>query len=245
MLLIDALVDPPTHGITLSSFDPFTTAATIRLGTADVVRRLRRWYGRQVEYYSSVEFTTGKAKASGGWRRIHQHLVVKGLLGVDVLEVERRVRETWQKATGEKIVQVAELLTPGGAIGYLALHHRKPEQAPPADWNGMVGRPSKGYFNRPVAELRTEAKAQLRAEAIAWREGISVELAGLEVAAESGEWVLERFEQTAGGLLIPWGSVPVRVHDEGQSNGGLVAERHSLASADSRPFADVKFEGKP
>jgi len=236
VLLLDALVDSPTHGVTLTSLDPFMTPATFRLGVKAVVRRLRRRYGCQVEYYGSVEFTTGEAETSGGYRRIHQHMVVKGLEGADVLEVERLVRETWQQVTGAKVVEVAELLTPGGAIGYLALHHRKPGQAPPEGWRGMVERPSKGYFHRPVAELRTEAKAQLRVEAIAWREGISIELAQLGVAAESGEWVLERFEQTAGGLLIPWGDVPVRARDERQSNGGLAAERHLSASADSRPL---------
>ena len=238
MLLVDALVDPPTHGITLTTLDPFTKPETFRLGVQEVVRRLRRRYGRQVEYYGSVEFTTGEAETSGGYRRIHQHMVAKGLQGADVLEVERLVRETWQTVTGAKVVEVAELLTPGGAIGYLALHHRKPEQAPPADWRGMVERPSKGYYHRPVAELRAEAKAQLRVEAIAWREGITVELAELEVAAESGEWVLERFEQTSGGLLIPWGDVPITARNEGQSNGGQAAERRLCACADSRPLRE-------
>jgi len=224
VLLLDALVDPPTHGITLTTVDPFITAETFRLGVKSSVRRLRRRFGRQVEYYGSVEFTTGKAETSGGYRRIHEHLVTKGLQGSDVLEVESLLRQTWQEVTGAKVVEVAELLTPGGAIGYLAMHHRKPRQAPPKAWRGMVERPSKGYFHRPVAELRAEAKAQLRVEAIAWREGITVELAQLEVAAESGEWELERFEQTAGGLLIPWGNVPVRARDdERQSNGGLAA----------------------
>jgi len=236
VLLLDALVDPPTHGITLTTLDPFTTPETFREGVRMVVQRLRRRYGRQVEYYGSVEFTTGEAETSGGWRRIHQHMVAKGLQGVDVLEGERLVRETWEAATGAKVVEVAELLTPGGAIGYLALHHRKPGQAPPEGWRGMVERPSRGYFHRPIAELRTEAKAQLRVEAIAWREGISVELAGLEVATESGEWELERFEETAGGLLIPWGSVPVKAREEGQSNGGQAAGVLPSASADSRPF---------
>jgi hypothetical protein len=240
--LVDALVDPPTHGITLTTLDPFTAPATFRLGVHMVVQRLRRRYGRQVEYYGSVEFTTGEAETSGGYRRIHQHMVVKGLQGADVLEVESLVRETWQKVTGAKVVEVAELLTPGGAIGYLAMHHRKPGQAPPAGWRGMVERPSKGYFHRPVAELRTEAKVQLRVEAIAWREEITVELAQLEVAAESGEWVLERFEQTAGGLLIPWGDVPVRARDEGQSNGGLAAKRSPSACADSRPLVQNQRE---
>jgi len=236
VLLLDALVDPPTHGITLTSLDPFMKPETFRLGVAEVVRGWRREYGRQVEYYGSVEFTTGEAEKSGGYRRIHQHMVAKGMEGVDVLEAERLTREKWEKATGAKVVEVSELLTPGGAIGYLALHHRKPEQAPPDGWRGMVERPSRGYFHRPVAELRSEAKAQLRVEAIAWREGISVELAQLEVAAESGDWELERFEQSAGGLLIPWGSVPVKARGEGQSNGGLAAGVSLSASADSRPF---------
>ena len=234
--MLDALLDPPTHGITLTTVDPFMKPETFRLGVQEVVRRLRHRYGRQVEYYGSVEFTTGTAETSGGYRRIHQHMVTKGLEGADVLEVERLVREPWQKATGAKVVEVAELLTQGGAIGYMAMHHRKPAQAPPADWRGMVERPSKGYFHRPVAELRVEAKAQLRAEAISWLEGITVELAELEVAAESGEWVLERFEQTSGGLLIPWGDVPMRARDERQSNGGPAAERIPLACADSRPL---------
>ena len=94
----------------------------------------------------------------------------------------------------------------------------------------------RNYFHRPVAELRAEAKAQLRVEAIAWREGITVELAELEVAVESGEWELERFEKTAGGLLIPWGSVPVKAREEGQSNGGQAAGCASVPSADLRPF---------
>ena len=236
VLLLDALVDPPTHGITLTTLDPFMKPETFREGVHSVVRRLRRVYGRQVEYYGAVEFTRGTAKTSGGYRRIHQHMVNKGLQGADVLEVERLTRETWQGVTGAKVVEVAELLTPGGAIGYLAMHHRKPEQAPPEGWRGMVERPSKGYFHRPVAELRAEARAQLRVEAIAWREGISVELAELEVAAESGEWELERFEKSAGGLLIPWGSVPGRAREEGQSIGGLAAGIALSASADSRPL---------
>ena len=236
VLLLDALVDSPTHGITLTTLDPFMKPETFRLGVKAVVRRLRRRYGRQVEYYGSVEFTRGTTETSGGYRRIHQHMVNKGLQGVDVLEAESLVRETWQGVTGAKVVEVAELLTPGGAIGYLAMHHRKPGQAPPEGWRGMVERPSRGYFHRPVVELRAEAKAQLRVEAIAWREGISVELAELEVAVESGEWELERFEKTAGGLLIPWGSVPVKAREEGQSNGGQAAGILPSASADLRPF---------
>jgi hypothetical protein len=49
-----------------------------------------------------------------------------------------------------------------GAIAYLALHHNKMEQRPPRGWSGKRFRPSRGYFNRPVAELRAEAGVLMR-----------------------------------------------------------------------------------
>jgi hypothetical protein len=138
-----------------------------------------------VEYFGAIEFTTGTAARSGGYRRLHGHHLVKFRDDddVDVLDLEALTRDTWQTVTGAHRIEVAKLLTPGAAIGYLALHHRKPGQAPPEGWRGMVSRPSKGYFHRPVAELREQARRELRAEAIAHRHGISLELAHLEVAA--------------------------------------------------------------
>jgi hypothetical protein len=48
-----------------------------------------------------------------------------------------------------------------GAIAYLALHHHKLEQRPPKGWTGKRFRPSRGYFNRPLPELRAEARELL------------------------------------------------------------------------------------
>jgi hypothetical protein len=190
VLVLDAREDCPTHGMTLTTVDPETSAETFSRAVARVFARLRRRYGRQVAYFGMVEHTSGRAAASGGHRRIHQHALLKGLPeDVDVLEVERLVRETWQRATGAKVVEVAELRTPGGALGYLALHHRKPEQAAPAGWRGMVERHSENYFRRPIGELRQEARDELQAEAIAWAKDIPVELAAIEVAATSWELV--------------------------------------------------------
>ena len=181
VLILDASVDCPTHGMTLTTQDPKIASATFRNGVAAVFKRLRRKYGRSVEYFGMVEFTSGEGTHSGGHRRIHQHILLKGLpANVDVLDVEHDVRETWQASTGATRVEVAELRTPGGALGYLALHHKKPKQGPPSDWHGMVERHSLGYFNEPIAKLRERARQELRAEALSWSTGLPVELAALE-----------------------------------------------------------------
>jgi hypothetical protein len=176
--------------MTLTTATPWAELdpATFRNGMARVIARLRRRYGR-VEYFGMVEFTTGLAPTSGGERRMHSHNLLKfrDVEQPDVLEVERLVRETWEQTTGAYRVEVAALISPGAALGYLALHHRKPEQAAPAGWRGMVERHSQGYFVQPIAELREQARAELQAEAIAWAKGWPVELAALEVAATTWE----------------------------------------------------------
>jgi len=174
VLVLDAREQSPTHCITLTTVDPETTPKAYRHASAVLWKRLRRLYGR-VEYYGHIEWTTGTAARSGGHRRMHGHYLVKFLDHdqVDVLDLERIVRQTWETVTGAYRVEVAQLASPGEAIGYLSLHHRKPEQAAPVGWRGMVGRPSLGYFHRPVAELREQARLQLRIEAIAWARGLT------------------------------------------------------------------------
>ena len=82
--------------MTLTTQDPDIDAATFRNAVAAVFKRLRRRYGRSVEYFGMVEFTSGQGTHSGGRRRIHQHILLKGLPAhADVLDVERDVRETW------------------------------------------------------------------------------------------------------------------------------------------------------
>ena len=194
VLILDAQVDCPTHGMTLTTQDPDISPATFRNGVAAVFKRLRRRYGRSVEYFGMVEFTSGQGTHSGGRRRIHQHILLKGLPAhADVLDVGRDVRETWQASTGATRVEVAELRTPGGALGYLALHHKKPKQAPPADWHGMVERHSLRYFHRPIAQLREQARRELQIEAISWSTGLPTAIAALELAA--GEWKRRSVEE--------------------------------------------------
>lgn len=204
VLVLDARVEPPTVAVTLTTHDPLTTAATFRAGNAVVWRRLRRLFG-EVEYAGMIEHTTGKAARSGGHRRVHSHNLVKGVPVDQVLDVERIVRESWSKVTGAVVVEVAALISPGAALGYLSLHHRKPEQAAPDEWSGKTFRPSQGYFHRPVAELREQARAELQAEAIAHVHGITVEEAALELAVRP-EYELRRVVKSAlaVGVVEPW-----------------------------------------
>lgn len=181
-LLLDARAELPTVCITLTTHDPHTTPATYRQASKSLFRRLRRRYGR-VEYFAAIEFTTGLAVRSGGHRRLHGHYLVKGLPADQAPTIEPLTRETWLAITGAWVVEVAELRSPGAALGYLSLHHRKPEQAPPAEWRGMTERPSRGYWHRPIAELRAQARAELATEAHAHRTGLPREQAALEVAA--------------------------------------------------------------
>jgi hypothetical protein len=172
VLRLDAESDTgrrPTVGITLTTKDPLTDGQ-LRIYTASFWRAFRQRWGR-VEYCGFVEWTTGKARRAGGVRRTHVHYLVKDLRpDVELADVEAWVRVEWKKLAGAWVVEARELRTPAGAIAYLALHHQKREQAPPRGWSGKRLRPSKGYFNRPVRELRSEARLRL-AEARALRDG--------------------------------------------------------------------------
>ena len=103
------------------------------------------------------------------------------------------MRETWQASTGATRVEVAELRTPGGALGYLALHHRNPSKPHPPTGTGMVERHSLRYFHRPIAQLREQARRELQIEAISWSTGLPTAIAALELAA--GEWKRRSVEE--------------------------------------------------
>lgn len=173
VLYLDALTDPPRFAITLTTHDPDTPAEVYRHASHMVWKRLRRRYGR-VDYFGFIEFTTGRAKRSGGHRRMHGHYLTKFRESdPDVIEAEALIRSTWESVTGAYIVEVAQLVSPGAAFQYLSLHHQKPQQQPPPGWRGMRSRPSRGYFAEPVWRLRARAREELTIEAIAHAHGIT------------------------------------------------------------------------
>jgi len=156
----------PTWALTTTTHRPDFERERLRQCEKTLFRYLRAEYGRSIEYLGFVEFTTGRGRSSGGFRRPHVHHLVKGLGEPDrarAAELEAWVSQTWRRLTGGAWrVECRPLRTPMGAIAYLALHHHKREQQPPKGWSGKRFRPSRGYFERPIADLRAEARALLR-----------------------------------------------------------------------------------
>jgi hypothetical protein len=209
----------PTWGLTTTTRDPTFGQKELRRCEENLYRQLRREYGRQIEYLGFVEFTTGR---NDGHRRPHVHHLVKGLpraTAEEVLRLELRVSQLWHRYTRDAwVVECRPLRTPMGAIAYLALHHHKLEQQPPKGWSGKRFRPSRGYFNRPIAELRAEARELLAERCIeralidAWNvpDGFDGSLLD-ELIAENIEAARERASQNRPTLhrVTRLGLVPV------------------------------------
>lgn len=182
VLSIDAKLNCPTVGLTTTTRDPDFALDALRKAEQALWRQLRREAEKEkrprLEYCAFLEWTTGKGTRSGGHRRPHLHHLVKGMPVdhplMEIVEIvddygrvhpkprlELHVSEMWKRYTKGDAWQVEArpLRTPAGAITYLALHHNKRTQAPPLEV-GRVRRlrPSKGYYEEPIADLRKLAR---------------------------------------------------------------------------------------
>lgn len=147
----------PQAAVTLTSVDP--DRDTSRRWSKDmeqVIRALRRRWPA-VEYLGFMEWTSGRGPRSGGRRRPHSHLLVRGLPAEHAERAEKVVRQVWEARTGAHVVEVAPLRAAEDGVAYLALHHLKPSQAAPEGWRGRRLRPSKGWWGSNAAELRRAA----------------------------------------------------------------------------------------
>lgn len=183
VLNIDAKLDPPTVIMTLTTVDPDFGSEQFRVAEASLWRALRRDYP-DLRYYAILEWTTGESPTSGGHRRMHIHVLLKGLplapaderqgtlvSAETAAELKERVSALWERYTaGAFIVYCEPIRAPAGAIGYVAGHHFKPEQAPPPQFSGPGKRLKRvrhsqrrtAYFrNVPVAQLRQAVSAEM------------------------------------------------------------------------------------
>ena len=217
MVYLDALVEAPTYAITLTTRAPVWDGARYREGKAQLMRTLRGEYGR-VESLEFIEQTTGKSPRSGGHRRGHGHNLIKGIPLGDTLCIERLALEVWRRTVGAWHVNIAELRSAGGAVAYLtlnlALEKHKAAQAPIDLPKGTrTLRATRGYWSRPVDELRAEPNEYHLRRRVAWRlreEGVPAELVDLAVdsaleARREATSVVWRYRTTPGGLLLPVG----------------------------------------
>jgi hypothetical protein len=216
MVWLDTLADPPAGVLCLTTVDPGDARDSDRFArnVAQVVKALRRRWP-DAQYLAWVEFTTGRARRSGGYRRIHLHAFLKGIPADDMAEAEAIARSIWRLRTGAHVVTCEPIRTMRAAVNYLALHHQKPGQAPPRWWKGRRVRPSRGYWSRPSVALRAEARTILAERVrlmLATRQlgpdapAELVELVVAEMRAEAeGAWEVVRVIESASGIPTPLG----------------------------------------
>jgi hypothetical protein len=166
MIGLDAAIEQPRVCSTFTTRDPMLPESF--RNAQDYIRKLvRAELGPHVRSWSILEFTTGKARTSGGIRRPHLHTLWKGVDGDAAPVIAGCAGHVLEKASGSWRHQVDEIVTPAGAMMYVARHHLKESQAPPASWGPTRRvRPSKGYYSAPAEQLRTEAKVIVREKRI-------------------------------------------------------------------------------
>jgi hypothetical protein len=219
MLALDALEGhAPSVWCVLTTATATTDTARFYRSREKVWKAVkRRW--PEAEYVAVVEFTTGYGPRSGGKRRPHWNLLIKGVPAEALEELDALIRRVW--CSREHAEPNAQFVGPvsegGGLMRYLALHFLKESQAPPIGWHGHRTTKSHGYFTRPVAEVRADARRALRLKRELWRalqdvaaaipEGViradlveDVALGRLE-AAEALTWRLVAVHEQPGGVM--------------------------------------------
>lgn len=130
----------------------------------------RRWPG--AEYASLLEFTTGYGPRSGGARRPHWNLLLKGVPVGALDQVRELVVRVWcdhvdAEAPGQHVAAIAEA---GGLMRYIALHFQKESQAPPPGFHGQRFNCSRRYFTgKTRAEAREDARLALSEKRALWK----------------------------------------------------------------------------
>jgi hypothetical protein len=223
-LWIDAMAGAaPTLWLVLTTRSTNATPAAYYEARRHVLRALkRRWPAAEVAML--FEMTTGHGSRSGGERRPHWNLWVKGVAGFEQEAAQLAIRVWCGRADVDAVAQAQSwrnVHDMRGLTRYCAMHFQKQDQAPPTGWRGHRFSTSRGYFARPMPEVRAEARASLRAGRRLWAarnllgEDAPAELVELEAAAMAEReaattWELVRVGRTPGGVLVPGAVVDPR-----------------------------------
>ena len=213
----------------------------------------RRW--PNVQYAALCEFTTGMGPKSGGRRRPHWNLLIKGIPEADVDQARDVLVRIWCDRVDAlpKRQYVATIRSSGGLMRYLARHFGKQEQAPPAGWSGHRFLHSRGYFPDGIKPVRAQARDQLGFRRALWhvqqlaeRQGVDLwaweidDLArALHEAHKSDDWAdhLVQLHPLAGGSepatarRPPFAALAARLERESTPGAGRAPSRPKPASA--------------
>jgi hypothetical protein len=134
-------------------------------GREKIVKALRRRWS-SCEYVSLLEYTKGYGSRSGGKRRPHWNLLLKGIPRSDVDRAAEIIRRVWcQHADARPAAQYVGEIDQGvpGLIRYVAEHFNKEDQTPPKAFRGKRFNPSRGYWNGDLSaeQMRDQARESL------------------------------------------------------------------------------------
>lgn len=220
MLQLDALCgSPPTLlailGTRTATWDP----KPFYRARERVFKALRRRWP-SADYASMVEFTTGHGPKSGGLRRPHWNLLIKGIPVDAVDEAREIIARVWCShvdALPER-QYVESIASPEKAIGYIAAHFQKESQKPPKGWSGQRFNRSRGYLWQPIDEARSLARSQMAADRELWKLeqdllGHGIDLADLAEAAD--DLIAQARQHAEQKLARSWHLTKVAVTDQG------------------------------
>ena len=212
-----------------------------------VKRALRRKWPA-VEYASLLEFTTGYGPRSGGQRRPHWNLLLKGIPAADAAPALETAARVWcQHVDAEPAAQHGRsIYSADGLFRYLALHFQKASQTPPAGFTGQRFNCSRAYFTgctRATARARAHESLSMKREV--WRAERATDAAGellhadaydVELAAQlsyrracATRWALAT---ASGSMLAPVFHAPLverlRSQDVKRAHGAAIAREELL-----------------
>jgi hypothetical protein len=197
VLQLDAMTnEPPSIVAILGTRSTSTKPADFWRSREQLVKALkRRWPG--CEYAALVEYTTGYGPRSGGRRRPHWNLLLKGVPAEDHDQVADVVAKVWcprvnAKPQAQYVAPVQEF---GGLSRYVAMHFQKSSQRPPAGWKGHRFLHSRGYFAAPMPEIRAQARESLNRKRVAWRVERSLPEGVAFDPLEVEEWIDQAVER--------------------------------------------------
>src|SRR5262252_743088 len=188
VLVNDAAVSPPTIFAVLTAREFLRKDESMRQTMAAVVKAVRR------RWPAYEHFCRWEDQARGA---LHANLLVKGVPAEAYEELRQVLVDAWcRRVDADPKAQYAEACDDGEAVtSYVARkvsHAGKRNQEPHLERHKHRTSHTRGYFDRPMAELRAEAARQLQYEALR-HFGHSHEGAEHELARRADEtWALIR-----------------------------------------------------
>ena len=195
MLGADALEHPdraPEVWAVLTTRTATLDQAPFYAARKQVLRALRRRWP-DAGYACVLEYTTGYGARSGGERRPHWNMILKGIRPAEIPLAAPIIRRVWcQHVDAEPFAQSVEpIWEVGGLAGYLAAHVQKESQKPPEGFKGQRFNCSRDYFeDRTRAEMRALARERISRRLLLWR---ATEIVGLE-GEEAQAWADAEYE---------------------------------------------------